>query len=346
MAVCAVPAPPELDKCKDGAHGVSSSVLSPGGPLFRPIVRIEADSQDRWRVGMVSMDAQWNSISAQLHGSFLDRQLRRTNRNLLLVSLLLMLAVVSYVWAERRYFYDFFARPFQADLQWLEGNKRPDDQLRYFISVKGEDSSDTGVQEVEQETQGGSVQRETVKAKYSILFLGNRLLIVKINIPEKGTVFQGELGEVPPDVRSNLIVPLVKEYPNVNQAFLPLMLDATGFRTEGYIALAICIPVVLFAVWLIRKVITRRTAPETHPIVKSSFLVRFAGGKPLSMQARQKKIDAILNLLVERTPWAVFGYSDELNHTLRTNWSDFVAAVDDRKLGGITIEHVLTAFIG
>jgi hypothetical protein len=56
-------------------------------------------------------------------------------------------------------------------------------------------------------------------------------------------------------------------------------------------------------------------------------------GKPPSIQAGQKKVDAILNLLVERAPWAIFGYSDELNQTLRTNWGGFVAAVDAKRCG-------------
>jgi hypothetical protein len=56
-------------------------------------------------------------------------------------------------------------------------------------------------------------------------------------------------------------------------------------------------------------------------------------GKPLQMRSRQKKIDAILALLAERTPWAVFGYSNDLSTALRTNWGGFIAAVDQRKAG-------------
>jgi predicted alpha/beta hydrolase len=58
-------------------------------------------------------------------------------------------------------------------------------------------------------------------------------------------------------------------------------------------------------------------------------------GKPLQMQARQKKIDAMLTLLAERSPWAVFGYSDDLSKTLRTNWRGFIASVDQRKAGSL-----------
>jgi len=40
--------------------------------------------------------ADWNSLSAQLQGSFLDRHIRRTNRNLLITSVLLVTSVASY----------------------------------------------------------------------------------------------------------------------------------------------------------------------------------------------------------------------------------------------------------
>jgi hypothetical protein len=173
-----------------------------------------------------------SSISAQLHGSFLDRQMQRTNRNLFLVSLLLIISVAGYGLAQGRYFYNFFAGPLEVDGNSLDRIKHPDDQLRYFIKVRGEDSADTGLQEIERETEGGSVRRDTVKAKYSLIFVEKRLLVVKINPNEKGTVFQGALGGMPADVRSEIVRPLLKEYPNANEAFLPLMLDATGFRSD------------------------------------------------------------------------------------------------------------------
>lgn len=352
------------------------------------------------------MDTEWSSISAQLHGSFLDRQIRRTNRNLLLVGVLLLLGVTAYGLSERRYFYNFFAGPFEANAESLGEIKRPDDQLRYFVRVKGEQSSDTGVQEIEQQTQSGSVQSETVKAKYSVLFVGKRLLIVKRNPGDNGTIFQGALGDLPSDVRSHIVAPLLKGYPNLNGAFIPAMLDSTDFRTDGYIALGFGIPLTLFAIWIIRKVTRRTSGPASHPIIatvsrygsvadmaqrfdaelrgntvkfgKASvttswvFLPSTFGlamchvpelvwaykkvtrhyhnfiptgktyaaimydrhGLPLQMQARQKKVDAVLSLLAERAPWAIFGYSDAVSRALQTNWAGLVAAVDARRSGG------------
>jgi hypothetical protein len=351
------------------------------------------------------MDIQSSSISAQVHGTFLDRQVHRTNRNVLLVSLFLIVAVVGYAAVERRYLYNFFAGPFPVSGPQLVTIQQPASQSRYFVRVKGDDSSDTGLQEVERETEGGTVKRETVKAKYSILLLNKHLLIVKSNPNESGTVYTGELGDLPSDVRSNIVTPLLKEHPTANQAFLPFMLNTTGFREEGYIALALGIPAFLLAAWVIAKVMRRTADVSSHPLVQRActygtladvaqqfdmelqgnivkigratvtqswvFLPSRFGlsicripdliwaytkvtkhytnfipigksyeiimydrfGKPLQMQARQKKIDAMLALLSERAPWAVFGYSDDLSKTLRTNWGGFIAAVDQRKAG-------------
>jgi hypothetical protein len=197
---------------------------------------------------------------------------------------------------------------------------------------------------------------------------------------------------------------------NNYKAFLPFMLDTTGFRGEGYIALALGIPAFALAGWLIAKVMRRRADVSTHPVVQRAciygnladvaqqidielqgnttkigratitqswvFLPSRFGlsicripdliwaykkvtkhytnfiptgksyevimcdrfGKPLQMKARQKKIDAMLALLAERAPWAVFGYSDDLSKTLRTNWGGFIAAVDQRKAGAPAVK--------
>ena len=356
----------------------------------------------------VHMDSQSSSISAQVHGTFLDRQIHRTNRNLLLVSLFLIVGVVGYAAVARRYLYNFFAGPFEVSGPQLVTIQQPSSQLRYFVKVKGEDISDTGLQEVERETEGGTVKRETMKAKYSILLLARHLLIVKSGPNETGTVYTGELDDLPSDVRGKIVTPLLPEHPNASQAFLPFMLDTTGFRDAGYVALALGIPAFLLAAWLIAKVMRRRADVFSHPVVQRAciygtladvaqqFDIELQGntvkigratitqswvllpsrfglsvcripdliwaynkvtkhytnfiptgktyevimydrfGKPLQMQARQKKIDAMLTLLAERAPWAVFGYSADLNKTLQTNWGGFVAAVDQRKFGAAT----------
>lgn len=213
------------------------------------------------------MDAEWSSLSGPLHGSFLDRQIQRTNRNLLLVALFLIVAVAAWAMAERRYLYNFFAGPFDISSPQLVSVQQPDSELRCFVKVKGEDSFDTGVQEVERDSSTGS---ESVKAKFSILLVAEHLLIVKNGPKDSGTYFQGELSEIPGDVRSNVIAPLLKQHPNASQAILPFMLDATDFRTDGYISLAVGAVAFLFACWLLGKVMRRRANAGAHPVVKTA----------------------------------------------------------------------------
>jgi hypothetical protein len=353
----------------------------------------------------MTMDAQWSSISAQLQGSFLERQIRRTNRSLLVCSLLLVGSVAIYGAVEWRYYYNFFKGPFEANSAWLESVQHPDEQLKYFVRVQGGDSTDTGIQEVETESGGGSPDKETVTSKYSILHLGKRLLIVKSGPRGNGTLVQGALRQISSEEQSNVVAPLIKEVPEASQAFLPMVLDTTDFRDSGWIAFVIGTPLLGLAGWIYLKLYRRRMAPLTHPIVRSvarygsivdtahQFDTELRGnlvkvgkatitnswvlvasefnlalcripdlvwaykkvtkhsyngipagktyvivlydrhGLPLQIQGKQKNLDSVLALLAERAPWAIIGYSDQLNLSVRTKWPGLVASVDARRSG-------------
>ena len=45
----------------------------------------------------------------------------------------------------------------------------------------------------------------------------------------------------------------------------------------------------------------------------------------------EKKVDSLLSFASERAPWAIFGYSDDLNNLFRRNTGDFCGAVEQRK---------------
>jgi hypothetical protein len=51
----------------------------------------------------------------------------------------------------------------------------------------------------------------------------------------------------------------------------------------------------------------------------------------VTVRASEKKVDALLADLMQRVPWAAFGYSAELVAAWKNNHSGFVAAVDDRR---------------
>lgn len=350
------------------------------------------------------MQGDWSNASLQIQGTYLERQLNRTNRNLLLLSFGMILGVAGYGIAQYRYFYNFCHGPFDTSLASLEKIGDPEKLSHYFVSVKGTESDETGLQDVEQVTRSGAVESETVKAEYAVLVIDKRFLIVKRKPKDNSTTYEGALVALPPDVHARIVNPLLKDYPYADSVFLPLMLDATGFRTGGYVALVICIPIFLFAVWSIYQVVQRQNSPEKHPIIKaisrygSPDIARQMDGElgtdatnlrkativpswivlptafglsvchipdiiwaykkvtrhsvnfiptgksyavvmwdrygiSLELTATLERADAILCALAELSPWAIFGYTEELRQTMNGGFAEAVATVDARRAG-------------
>ena len=67
------------------------------------------------------------------------------------------------------------------------------------------------------------------------------------------------------------------------------------------------------------------------PTGKSYAGVLACYGGSAEIKAREKKVDTILAFAAERTPWAIFGFSDELNTLFSKKTPEFCAAVERRK---------------
>ncbi len=84
-------------------------------------------------------------------------------------------------------------------------------------------------------------------------------------------------------------------------------------------------------VWIYKKVTTQKLN-GIIPISKSyaaRLLDRY--GRSVEIQARKKKVEALLQILHGRVPWAVFGYSDQLKTTAKTSFNTLAAAVAQRR---------------
>jgi hypothetical protein len=180
-------------------------------------------------------------VNEQLRDTFVARQISRTNRNLFLANMLLILCVCGYAAANWRYLVNFMSAPTAMSSDQLAVVKDPNSINKYFISVRGQKSFDSGLQFVEQEVNESTqaVTSRTVKADYVVLLIDDRFLIVKA-APRgaQKTEFDGALVALPTDVRSK-ITSEIADRPDIVQAFLPVMLDATGFRYEGYWTLVV-----------------------------------------------------------------------------------------------------------
>jgi hypothetical protein len=354
---------------------------------------------------MVISVAEDQIINEQLRDTFIARQISRTNKNVFLVNLLLILGVCGYGAAKWRYLINFMSVATSMSADQLASVKDPKFLNKYFISVRGQESFESGLQFVEQEVNESTqaVTSRTVKADYVVLFMDGRFLIVKAS-PGAATQkqFEGALVTLPTDVRSR-IVSEIKDRPDLVQAVLPVMLDATGFRYEGYWTLAICIPILLFGGWNLRRVHLRRKSPGTHPILRNlsgygaipqlaldidtdlrgpteklgdatvttswilsprlfelrlcritdvvwayqkvtkhsvnliptgktyAAIVFGRDGVPMEISGGQEKIEKLLQILSSRVPWAVIGFTNDLDKAIRANWWSFVAEIDQQR---------------
>lgn len=350
-------------------------------------------------------------FAVDLLDSYVVRQIRRCNRNLLLVNSMVLMAI-ALLWAgQYRYFYNFVRGPFPADRGLLLSTTDPHTVRRYFITYKSEKLIATGVNEVERETDSdNNVKSETIQANYYVASIDGRLLIVKLparpasasgnTLPEQ---IVGSLEPVPADVLNTLVAPYEKSRPGLREDILPVMLDATSFRDAGYVQLVFLGPLLALNVWNIRKALRRQAHPETHPMMARlskygpvdsltreiehevaapvarignivaterwllvpvlydlqacpfrefawayqcvtqhsvNFIPAFkAYGVAVWDRYKQKFLIAckaadsgrLLDLLRARAPWAIFGYSRDLEASAKKNWTALLAGVGPRQ---------------
>jgi uncharacterized protein DUF6709 len=204
-----------------------------------------------------------------------DQNIRRCNRNLLITGAFIVLALLGLAAFNARYFYNFFLGPFAVDGPELATTANPAAGAKYFVAIKGDEVIETGFQQVRKRVDKYTreVKSETVTADYVALGVGGRLLLVKSQTGHTGTEFTGALVEVPEDINSRFISEVGRQRQEMRDAFLPVMLDATGFRGPGYWGLGIGVPLVAFGVWSLAKAGKRMANHDAHPIIKS--LARF-----------------------------------------------------------------------
>ena len=192
---------------------------------------------------------------------FIAQQIRRTNRNLLLFGaavLAILGTVMSLTWRD---VYNFTFGPFPIQASELTAIWNPDSPKHYFLKIKGEKSFPTGMREVDRDNQS------KVRAEVVALVVGTRLLLVKTPSDKHELQFTGTLEAIPPELRTGVVQHWETKHPNQKGAFLPVMLDATGFRKGDNLLVALA--AVFFAglgLLLVGISLRRRFRPDGHPL--------------------------------------------------------------------------------
>ena len=193
---------------------------------------------------------------------FLGRAIRRAGRNSILIGAggLLIIAVVF--WAERGYFYNFFHGPFSMDRATLLSLQNADARRESFVTIQGEETQETGLEE------SSTDYFITTHHPFLAVSVGDRLLLVKAPKDMPATRFSGEITGVPADVQSQVIAPLEKKNPEIKGTFLPVMLDATNYRLNGYIGMAAGSLLGLALAWCVWMGLNWTFRPESHKVWK------------------------------------------------------------------------------
>jgi hypothetical protein len=195
---------------------------------------------------------------------FVFRTIRRLNLRLILISLTFLLVVVIGLVASRRFIYNLVKGPFpisQADILTLTD---PSTRWQYYVTVTGDDKADTGYTYVSTSDSGG----ETTEAYYHALLIYDRLLLIKAKSTAISNQMTGALVKLTSIERDQVIAPLEMEIPQIKGAFLPMMLDATGFR-DGILGLAFAGLVGLASLAGLGLGVYRYFTPQAHPAMKA-----------------------------------------------------------------------------
>jgi hypothetical protein len=112
--------------------------------------------------------------------------------------------------------------------------------------------------------------------------VGERIVLVKAPNNSEALEFSGQLVPTTEAVKTELIAPLASSSPDIAAMILPFTLDATDYRTQGYWALGVGVPLFLLCCWNFSKVLKRSAEPQQAPIWKQVSI--YGNAEQLSSQ--------------------------------------------------------------
>jgi uncharacterized protein DUF6709 len=341
-------------------------------------------------------------VSVDVSG-FVASQINRTNKNLLVLNIIVVAVVLGSGVYFGRYLYNILLGPFEIDRATLLATTDAGNLERSFVSIQGDDALDTGMSAIRSERG----RNEKVEFQYMALALDGHLLLVKNERNQDALRLSGRLVNIPSFETREILQKLFQHEPQLRGAFLPIMLDATESRVPGLIGLAVGVSLLILAAWNLKKVADRKASPGSHPLMRSlekygpaelvaagidrevrelgtlvtagkvlvtsswllwpaayslnvrrvdelvwvykkvtkhytnfiptgktyAAIVCARTGVPLEIPTLrgEKETDRILSEIVNRAPWVIAGFSQDLQKAWKTNASAIFEAVDARR---------------
>ncbi len=208
---------------------------------------------------------------------FISQQIKRTNRNLFLIGAVILACLGVCLTATWRDTYNFIFGPFPVQSSELVSISNPDAPKRFFVKVEGEESFTTGMREVD------SNNHDKIRAEVVALVVDKRLLLVKTPLDKQEVQFTGTLTAIPTRVASDVVHDWDVKHPDMKGAFLPFMLDATGFRKgDNLWVAAAAAGFGLLGLVMVGIPLRRQLQPDNHPLLIQ--LAKYGGLQDVRMR--------------------------------------------------------------
>jgi hypothetical protein len=196
---------------------------------------------------------------------FIDGQIARANRNLLLSGLILAAIVVGVGAVAGRYYLNYFGGPYPATLESIAHG----DDGHDYVAVDGE-LTDTGFQHITKQINKYSREERSrdVTGAYYTIGQGDKVLLARIDNTVRAASASTTSGwlRAPDDVDRQVRVKLLGEHGELGAKLLPGILDATQTRRDGTIGLVALAVVLFLALRSLFLWARRRGHREDHPI--------------------------------------------------------------------------------
>lgn len=206
-----------------------------------------------------------------MQSKFVLKQLQRTNLNLLLTNLAVVLGLGIALFANRDFLYNFWRGPFRINsVDILSLTEPPKGQQQYFrVNDVPRRSPSQNAAEEELRLMHTLLKQGTATDTLRVISIDNKLLIVKTESSEPATSYAGVFKE--PGFWADLkFKSEVNQLPpGVIQSILPVMLDTTEYPANGYIGMGIGAIALIVSLFNLNGVRRRYREPERHPLIKS-----------------------------------------------------------------------------
>ena len=197
------------------------------------------------------------------------REIRRANRNMILVNVLLVACVgLVGLGLGERYLFNALRGPAAMTQDALVAITDPDKVSRNFVTVKADKELGAIWSHYERtkDSNSGRVISEKTTAWYVGVKVGKNLVLVKSDSEHPKTTLTGFLEPIDPATRSHLREFLAKsKATDLEQLFCPFLLDTQENATSAWAYVFIGLPLLCFLLWNVNRGFMRYSNPEVDP---------------------------------------------------------------------------------